>query len=91
MLSCRPVSSPTKESVMSASLRKFSDDHKINPHHERPIQCPYCPQQYLLIWDDAEWNSVKDWIRLAEAAVRKSHPRHGDIELPLSLRVPPKA
>jgi hypothetical protein len=77
--------------VMAASLQKFSDNRKIDPNHERPIQCPYCPQQYLLIWDDAEWNSVKDWIRLAEAAVRKSHPRHGDIELPLSLRVPPKA
>jgi hypothetical protein len=70
---------------MSASLRKFSDDHKINPHHERPIQCPYCPQQYLLIWDDAEWNSVKDWIRRAEAAVRRSHRLHGDIDLAPTL------
>jgi hypothetical protein len=48
---------------MPASLQKFSDNRKINPNSERPIQCPYCPQKYLLGWDDREWNSVKDWIR----------------------------
>ena len=47
---------------MPASLQKFSDDRMIDPSHEHPIQCPYCPQKYLLLWDDAEWNSVKDWI-----------------------------
>jgi len=57
---------------MPASLQKFSDDRKIDSSHERPIQCPYCSQQYLLTWDDAEWNSVKDWIRVAEGAVRRS-------------------
>jgi hypothetical protein len=72
---------------MAASLQKFSDNRKIDPNHQRPIQCPYCPQQYLLIWDDAEWNSVKDWIRLAEAAVRMSHRKHGDIELPSTREV----
>jgi hypothetical protein len=45
---------------MPASLRKFSEDRKINPNNERPIPCPYCPQRYLLVWDDEEWNSVKD-------------------------------
>ena len=67
---------------MPASLRKFSEDRKINPKHERLIQCPYCPQSYLLVWDDEEWNFVKGWIRVTEAAVRKSHRLHGDIELP---------
>ena len=43
-----------------------------------------------LYWDDKEWNSVKDWIRVAERAVRKSHPRHGDVELPATLKVAPK-
>jgi hypothetical protein len=75
--------------VMPASLQKFSNDHKIDPNHERPIQCPYCPQQYLLIWDDKEWNSVKDLIRLAEAAVRRSHRLHGDIDLAPTLKVVP--
>ena len=76
---------------MPASLQKLSDNRKIDPNHERAIQCPYCPQQYLLIWDDAEWNSVKDWIRVAEAAVRRSHRQHSDIELPSSHRVRPKS
>jgi hypothetical protein len=67
---------------MPASLQKFSDNRKIDRNHERAIKCPYRSQRYLLTWDDAEWNSVKDWIRLAEAAVRRSHRHHGDIELP---------
>ena len=45
---------------------------------------------YLLVWDDSEWNSVKDWIGAAERAVRKSHPRHVDVELPVSLKVAPR-
>jgi hypothetical protein len=72
---------------MPASLQKFSDNRKIDPNGERLIQCPYCPQRYLLVWDDKEWNSVKDWIRLAETAVRKSHRAHGEIALPTSLKV----
>ena len=34
--------------------------------------------------------ALKDWIRLVEAAVRKSHRIHGDIELPTTLKVLPK-
>jgi hypothetical protein len=76
---------------MTVSLQKLSDDRKINPNHERLIQCPYCPQKYLLAWDDAEWNSVKDWIRVGEAAVRRNHRMHGDIELPSKLKTLPKS
>jgi hypothetical protein len=72
---------------MPASIQIFLENRKINPNNERPIRCPYCSRRYLLVWDDKEWNSVKDWIRVAEAAVRKSHPKHGMIELPLSLKV----
>ena len=72
---------------MAASLQKFSDNRKIDPNHERTIQCPYCPQRYLLIW--AEWSSVQDWIRLAEAAVRRSHRLRGDIDLAPTLKVVP--
>src|SRR5258708_33807456 len=78
VLFCLPVSS-RPGGIMTASL----------PDHERWIQCPYCSQKYLLVWDDQEWNSVKDWIRVAEAAVRKSHRAHGDIALPLTLKVHP--
>jgi hypothetical protein len=77
---------------MPASLRKFSEDREIDPNNERPIQCPYCPEErYLLVWDDEEWNSVKDWIRVAEAAVWRSHRIHGDIELPSTLKTLPKS
>jgi hypothetical protein len=75
---------------MPTSLQKFVDDRKINPNSERLIPCPFCPQKYLLVWDDQEWNSVKDWIRLAETAVRKSHRAHGEIALPPTLRVQSK-
>jgi hypothetical protein len=71
---------------MTVSLQKLSDDRKINPNHER-LQRPYCPQKYLLAWDDAEWSSVKDWIRVADAAVRRSHRIYGDIELPSKLKL----
>ncbi len=57
---------------MPASLQRFSDNRLINPNSERLIQCADCPQKYLLVWDDQEWNFVKDWIRVAETAVRKS-------------------
>ena len=30
----------------------------------------------------------KDWNGVAERAVRKSHPRHEDVELPVSLKLP---
>jgi len=73
---------------MPASLQKFSNNRGIDPTANL-IQCPYCSQRYLLVWDDKEWNSVKDWIRVAEAAVRKSHRAHGDIALPLTLKVHP--
>jgi hypothetical protein len=67
---------------MPASLQKFSDNRKINPNSERLIGCPYCPQKYLLVWDDKAGNSVKDWIRIAETVVRKSHRALGEIALP---------
>jgi hypothetical protein len=76
---------------MPASLRKFPQDRRINLNTERVIHCPYCPHRYLLTWDDKEWNCVKDWIRVAERGLRRSHPGHGDIELPPTLKVPPRA
>ena len=76
---------------MPPSLRKLSDNRQIGPNHEHPIQRPYCPQQYLLAGEDAEWSSVKGWIRVADAAVRRSHRIHGDIELPSKLKALPKS
>ena len=44
-------------------------------------------KKYLLAWDDKEWSSVKDWIRAAPFAVRKSHPSHDLVPLPPTLKV----
>jgi hypothetical protein len=89
MLSGSPVSSPPEESqarFASEILRQSQDQ----PEQRAPNSLPLLfAQQYLLIWDDKEWNSVKDWVRLAEAAVRKSHRAHGEIALPTTLKVPP--
>jgi hypothetical protein len=73
---------------MPASLRQLPENHKLDYEHEHIIECSHCGQKYLLVWDDKEWNYVKDWIHLAEFAVRKSHPKHGEIELPATLKKP---
>jgi hypothetical protein len=75
---------------MPASLRRLPEKHKLDHDHEHMIACSHCGHNYLLVWDDKEWNYVKDWIDLAEFAVRKSHPRHGEVELPPTLKKPPK-
>ena len=72
---------------MPATLRKFSSERIIDRNHEHLIKCSYCDQEYLLAWDDKEWNSVKDWIRAAAFAVRKSHPRHDLVQLPSAVKV----
>ena len=33
---------------MPATIQVFLENRKINPNNERPIQCTYCPQKYLL-------------------------------------------
>ena len=37
------------------------------------VACPVCDQTYDLSYSDDEWNRVKDWIRLAERALRQDH------------------
>jgi len=41
--------------------------------NEHFINCPRCSQVYRLGYDDAEWHRVKDWLKLAETALRKEH------------------
>jgi hypothetical protein len=73
---------------MPASLRHLPEKHKLDYDHEYIVECSHCGQKYLLVWDDREWNYVKDWIDLAEFAARKSHSSHGDVELPPTLKIP---
>jgi hypothetical protein len=72
---------------MPATLQKPSPDHKLDPEHQQLIKCTYCDQRFVLTWDDKEWMSAKDWLRVAALAVRKSHPRHVDDPLPLPSTV----
>jgi hypothetical protein len=46
-----------------------SDDLK----NEQTIKCPRCERKYRLGYSDNEWNKVKDWLRLAETAIRRDH------------------
>lgn len=73
---------------MPASLRQLPENHMLDHDHEHIAECSHCEQKYLLVWDDKEWNYVKDWVHLAAYEVRKSHPLHAEIELPASLKKP---
>ena len=72
------------------SLRQLPENYKFEYDHEYLIVCAHCGKPYVLRSDDKEWDFVKDWIHLAEFAVRKSHPLHTEIELPASLKKPPE-
>jgi hypothetical protein len=55
--------------------------------NEQTVQCPRCEQTYRLGYSDTEWHRVKDWLRLAEAAIRKEHDlRHEAATIPLEWR-----
>jgi hypothetical protein len=41
--------------------------------NEHFVNCPRCAQTYRLGYDDAEWHRVKDWLKLAETALRRDH------------------
>jgi hypothetical protein len=68
---------------MPATLQKAAPDQKLDSRHQQFVKCTYCEQRFVLTWDDDEWNSAKDWIRVAAQAIRKSHPRHTADHLPL--------
>ncbi len=75
---------------MPATLTKIingkpavSDDLK----NEQFVKCPRCHRTYRLGYSDSEWNKVKDWIWLAETAIRKDHDmRHEAATIPLKWR-----
>jgi hypothetical protein len=48
------------------------------------VRCPRCHQPFRLGYSGSEWNEVKDWLRLAETAMRKDHGlRHEAATIPL--------
>ena len=55
--------------------------------NEQTIKCPRCERTFRLGYSDNEWNKVKDWLKLAQAAIRKDHDsRHEAATLRLEWR-----
>jgi hypothetical protein len=46
--------------------------------HERTKDCPRCYQTYRLGYSGNEW-SIKDWLKLAQAAIRKDHDSRREV------------
>ena len=82
-----PIAVFVVSNPIPATLRHPPEKHKLDYNHEHIIGCSHCAQKYLLVWDDKEWNYVKDWIHLAEPPFEKSYVKHGDIGVPMSLKV----
>ena len=85
-----PAPQAERDSPMSVTLMKFRDgkpsvsDALPNRH---TVKCPRCDQAYVLAYSDNEWNKVKDWLKLAIAAIRKEHDlRHEAATIPLDWR-----
>jgi hypothetical protein len=58
----------------TATLSKITEDASADsPVNSQILKCLKCEQKYLLGYDDSEWHRLKDWLRLAEAAIRKDH------------------
>lgn len=41
--------------------------------NEQTVKCPRCEQTYRLGFSDDEWHRVKDWLKLADTAIRNDH------------------
>ena len=41
--------------------------------NELILQCSLCDEVYRLGYSDSEWNRVKDWLTIAERAIRHDH------------------
>jgi hypothetical protein len=48
--------------------------------NKQSVQCPLCNQVYRLGYSDGEWNRVKDWLTVAERAIREDHKRKPQAE-----------
>lgn len=44
------------------------------------VTCPLCEQIFRLGYSDNEWNWVKDWIGVAQIAIRKDHKSKHQVE-----------
>jgi len=62
---------------VSVSLAKSEIvDHLPN---QVAVKCPRCCQTYRLGYSDDEWNRLKDWLGLAERALREDHKHRHEL------------
>jgi hypothetical protein len=55
--------------------------------NKQAVKCPLCEQTYRLSYSDSEWNRVKDWLGIAERAIRDDHKlRHQALSFGLKWR-----
>jgi hypothetical protein len=82
----RPVS--PKGFRMSVSLTKIDGASAADAlANSQIVACPQCSQRYRLAYSDSEWNKVKDWLHLAETALRKDlKSQHEATAIPLQWR-----
>jgi hypothetical protein len=41
--------------------------------NELTVKCPLCELTFRFGYTDSEWNRVKDWLTIAERAIREDH------------------
>jgi uncharacterized C2H2 Zn-finger protein len=61
---------------MAVSLIKIVDGKPAvsdSLTNELVMECPSCDQVYRLGYSDTERNLVKDWLAIAERAIREEH------------------
>jgi hypothetical protein len=61
---------------MAVSLTKIIDGKAVvsdSLTNEQTVKCPVCQQTFRFDYTDSEWNRVKDWLTIAERAIREDH------------------
>ena len=69
---------------MPVTLTKIVGGQPVDTANGVTVRCPKCLQPYWLSYTDNEWHRVKDWLKIAETAIRKDHDlRHEAATIPL--------
>ncbi|MCU1244022.1 MAG: hypothetical protein JWO71_4748 [Candidatus Acidoferrum typicum] len=73
---------------MPANLTKIENGEPVVSDafkNQQTLKCPRCERTYLLAYSDSnEWHWVKEWLKIAKAAMRKEHDsKHATPTIPL--------
>lgn len=61
---------------MAVSLTKIVDGSPVITDtllNEQTVKCSFCEQTFRLGYSDGEWHRLKDWVAIAEHALREDH------------------